>query len=129
MKNLNELNFNQIKAALLEIFDEETTKEMIDTYSIQELVDIIEKEKESIIDADSSQPSKHCPSRKKKANRTKKLTTTYKKAKDKKWIEKRRTTIPNEETSSRSYLNKASKGYNKLHPHVKPKVKTENKKS
>lgn len=129
MKNPNEMNINEIKSELLEIFDEETTEEMLELYSIEELVDIIEKEKESIIDNESIEPSKHCPSRKKEANRTKKETTTYKKAKGKKWIENTRTNIPDEETSSRSYLNKASKGYNKLRPHIKPKAKKENKNS
>ena len=129
MKNLKEMNINEIKKELLEIFDEETVQEMLDIYSIEELVDIIEKEKESIIDTDTDKNDKHLPSRKKKAKRTRKKNITYKKSKDKKWIEKRRTNIPKEETSSRSYLNKASKGYTKLQPHVKPKSKKENKNS
>lgn len=129
MKNLKEMNINEIKKELLEIFDEETVQEMLDIYSIEELVDIIEKEKESIIDTDTDKNDKHLPSRKKKAKRTRKKKITYKKSKDKKWIEKRRTNIPKEETSSRSYLNKASKGYTKLQPHVKPKSKKENKNS
>lgn len=129
MKNIKKFNISEIEIALLEIFDEETAKEMLKTYSYEELICIIEKEKVSIIDTDISVPDKHLPSRKKKANRIKKPTTEYKKSKKKKWIEKRRTNIPNDETSSRSYLNKASKGYTKLHPHVKVNSKNQNKKS
>jgi len=129
MKTLKEMSINEIKKELLEIFEEETAEEMLDIYPIEELVDIIEREKQSIIDTDIGKHDKHAPSRKKKANRTKKQTTPYKKSKDKKWIEQRRTNIPDEETSSRSYLNKASKGYTKLQPHVNLKSKKENKNS
>jgi len=128
MKNLTEMNINEIKKALLELFDEDSVEEMLDLYSIEELADIIEKEKESIIDTDTKPIEKHTPSRKKKANRVKKETTTYKKDKEKKWIEQRRTKVGKEDVTNRSYINKASKGYNKLQPHVKPKAKNDSKK-
>lgn len=128
MKNIEKMSIYEVKSILLEIFDEERVEEMLNFHTIEEIADIIETEKESIIDDDKIS-QKHVISRKKKANRTKKPTTTYKKSKDKKWIEKKRNNIPSEETTSRSYLNKASKGYNKLHPHVKPKAKKETKNS
>ena len=128
MRNLAEMSLNEIKNLVFELYPEDKAKEIL-LLPMDEIIAILEAE-EADIEAESSlEIPKHSPSRKKKANRTKKKKTTYKKSKDKKWIEKRRTKIPNEETSSRSYLNKASKGYNKLQPHVKPKPKKENKNS
>ena len=120
--NLSEMSVNEIKNLVFELYSDEEAKEIL-ALSMDEVISILEEDDACLVAEASLESPKHLPSRKKKANRTKKTSTAYKKSGEKKWIEKRRTNIPNEETSSRSYLNKASKGYTKLHPHVKPKAK------
>ena len=127
MKNPNEMSVNEIKELVYELYSDEKAKEIL-MLPMDQVIAILEEDEACLTAEATLESQKHTPSRKKKANRTKKQKTTYKKDKDKKWIEKKRTNVPDEETSSRSYLNKASKGYNKLHPHVKPKAKKQEKK-
>jgi len=122
MKNLNEMTINEIKNLVSELYSEKKAKEIL-SLSMDEVISILESEEETIIDTDDSTYNKHAPSRKKKSNRTKKAAVKYKKSKDKKWIEKRRTTVECEDITNRSFLNKVTKRYNKLYPHVKPKAK------
>lgn len=126
MKNLNDMNVSELKIALADFFDEASIEEIFRLYTHEEITQILHQEREEISAMDSA-TSKPVSSRKHRGKTTQ--TVEYKKQKAKKWIEKRRTNVKTEETTNRAYLNKASKGYTKLHPHVKPKTKKSNKNS
>ena len=123
MKKSNDFTVSELRVALNDFFDEESIDEIFNLYTHHEIIDILHQEREDFSGIDSA-THKHIPTRKKKANRSKSFSTQeYKKQKAKKWIEKRRKDTKPDEVTNRSYLNKASKGYTKLHPHVKPKSK------
>lgn len=122
MKNTSGLTINEIKLSLFEIFDKEVAENILNTYNYSQIITIIEQEDKKIITQDEEKYNKHSPSKKKRANRVKKDSIKYKKMKRKKWIEKRRSAVGQADTNNRTFLNKSTKKYTKLKPHVKFKL-------
>ena len=120
MKKLNEMTVSELKVALADYFDAESIEEIFKLYTHEEIAEILHQEREEISAMDSA-TSKPVSSRKHRGKAFQ--TVEYKKQKAKKWIEKRRNSVKTEETTNRAYINKASKGYTKLHPHVNSKPK------
>lgn len=130
MKNLIKMDINELREVMSEFFEEDAVNEMLKLPK-KDIINILEAESICTSTGELLVSQKHVPSRKKNAKRLSKhiLKTKYKQKKRKKWQEKRSIEVKSEDTTNRSYMNKASKGYTKLHPQVQPKAKKGEKNS
>ena len=121
MKVITEMSIKDLKKLGSDLFPE-MTEESIVKLPINTLQSmIIEKlEKSNFFEEDDEEIkeetdilTKHCPSRKKKANRMKKKYRKIKYNKGKKgdWAKHSRKKIKDSETTNRSFINKASRSY------------------
>ena len=119
MTNLAELSIKDLKELIYSFYPKMSEEDIYNT-PLSLLREMVEEEfeRQEMLEEAEEEVSvftvslKHSPSRKKKANRLKRKTVTYNKVKKgNNRVKYTRRRVEKEETTNRSYMNKASKAY------------------